>query len=295
MATSRSPNTMKYWGKRLTKFRLSQELPRGGVYHLGRSHLTRKRPKFIPHTHVDYAEVFWIADGRANHCINGLKIPVTQGDLVFIRREDIHAFRLLDDFGIVIANLSIPDKLLQTIRARFDGSDDFWPWTSDEMPYSTHLDAILLAEIESAAKQLDPNGRSRLRLEAFIHNVMLMVNPTVGRSIETQAPDWLRRAIEQFDQPDHLVRGVPELARLSGRSVEHLNRTVKKITGHTTSQLVNDLRVDYASRQLRDTDRPLSEIASNCGLDSLSHFHRIFRERTGMTPRKYRSQREAMV
>jgi AraC family transcriptional regulator len=41
---------------------------------------------------------------------------------------------------------------------------------------------------------------------------------------------------------------------------------------------------------LRQTKRPIVEIAFDSGFNDLPHFNRIFRREVGMTPREYRKQ-----
>jgi AraC family cel operon transcriptional repressor len=43
-----------------------------------------------------------------------------------------------------------------------------------------------------------------------------------------------------------------------------------------------------ARRQLEMGDREIVEIALDCGIENLSHFHALFRRETGTTPRAYR-------
>ena len=48
------------------------------------------------------------------------------------------------------------------------------------------------------------------------------------------------------------------------------------------------MRVSTACHLLRDTDRPISDIAADCGYANLSNFGRRFRELKDMAPCDYR-------
>jgi AraC-like DNA-binding protein len=94
---------------------------------------------------------------------------------------------------------------------------------------------------------------------------------------------WLQRfktGVVTLDQ-------VAALAKMSPKS---FCRFFKANTGKTLVEYLHELRVGEACRQLLETDRPVSEIALDCGFNNLSNFNRRFRELKGMTPREFRRQ-----
>jgi AraC-like DNA-binding protein len=66
------------------------------------------------------------------------------------------------------------------------------------------------------------------------------------------------------------------------------SRFFKRSLGKTFTEYVNDLRCTEAAIQLRKTDKPIANIAQDCGFTTLSHFNRQFLLRHGQTPRHYR-------
>jgi AraC-type DNA-binding domain-containing proteins len=49
-----------------------------------------------------------------------------------------------------------------------------------------------------------------------------------------------------------------------------------------------DLRLSYACKLLRETDKTIAEIAYDCGFSNLANFNRQFRWKYRMTPKDYR-------
>jgi len=66
------------------------------------------------------------------------------------------------------------------------------------------------------------------------------------------------------------------------------NRFIKKCTGKTFVEYVNDIRIGYASKWLIERDLSISEIAFMCGFNSIANFNRVFRKNKGSTPTQYR-------
>jgi AraC family cel operon transcriptional repressor len=70
---------------------------------------------------------------------------------------------------------------------------------------------------------------------------------------------------------------------------------MKRHTNQTPVQYINDLRMGHAARALTGSNDPLSEIADEIGLPNLSHFHKVFRAKYGITPAQYRVEKQRQV
>ena len=63
---------------------------------------------------------------------------------------------------------------------------------------------------------------------------------------------------------------------------------VKEITGKNFKEIVTEYRMRYICLLLQTTTLTIAEIGAACGFTDLTHFHRLFRNRMHMTPRRYR-------
>ena len=80
-----------------------------------------------------------------------------------------------------------------------------------------------------------------------------------------------------------------DLADEVGIGKYHFSRRFKKRTGQSPYQFVIYERVRAARQQIRDTTKPLAQIALNTGFSSQSHFTRTFKQHVGVTPGQYRA------
>jgi YesN/AraC family two-component response regulator len=62
----------------------------------------------------------------------------------------------------------------------------------------------------------------------------------------------------------------------------------KRVSGKTFSDYVNEIRIAAASQFLIETDRPISQIASDSGFVSLTYFNRVFLKKKGSKPSEVR-------
>ncbi len=71
--------------------------------------------------------------------------------------------------------------------------------------------------------------------------------------------------------------------------VNHLNRSVKEITGKTTTEHISERVVKEARALLRHTDWNIADIAYSLGFDYPSYFNIFFKKQTNLTPGEARS------
>lgn len=81
---------------------------------------------------------------------------------------------------------------------------------------------------------------------------------------------------------------VIDLAAVAGISVRECQRYFAKFLQQTPSQYLMDFRLRAAADLLVTTDWTMTEIGLACGFKSSSYFAKMFRERTGVSPREYR-------
>lgn len=79
-------------------------------------------------------------------------------------------------------------------------------------------------------------------------------------------------------------------AEICGFSVSHFSRIFKKTVGENFSDYLNSRRIVEAQRLIATTDMNVTEIAMECGFSSASYFIKRFRDKTGISPRKYRER-----
>ncbi|MDQ8190098.1 helix-turn-helix domain-containing protein [Roseibacillus persicicus] len=83
---------------------------------------------------------------------------------------------------------------------------------------------------------------------------------------------------------------IAELADEAGLSGSQFTRRVRSLTGLTPRQLLTKARVEAAADSLRESSKPLSEIAVECGFYDQAAFSRQFRQATGLSPSEYRRE-----
>lgn len=82
---------------------------------------------------------------------------------------------------------------------------------------------------------------------------------------------------------------VEAMAEQAAISPYHFTRLFKQTIGQSPYQFVISYRVEQAKAMLERTDRPLIDIAHACGFSDQAHFSRVFKQATGLTPKRWRA------
>lgn len=83
---------------------------------------------------------------------------------------------------------------------------------------------------------------------------------------------------------------ISDVCELLNMSNGTFNRFIKKNTGRTFVDYLNDLRIGFATRLLIEKDRSISEIAYLCGFNNIANFNRRFKKNKGCTPTEYKRE-----
>ena len=118
---------------------------------------------------------------------------------------------------------------------------------------------------------------------------------TLLRQYSTQTnkesiPENLRMVIAYID--DHLAEklSLKKMAEIAIISPYYFAKLFKQSTGVTLNQYITNRRMEKAKDLLRLQVYSVIEIAKLVGIRSQSHFNKVFRKYTGITPKAYRNQ-----
>jgi AraC family transcriptional regulator len=129
---------------------------------------------------------------------------------------------------------------------------------------------------------------SRLAIESITLGVLAEASRSAAKTREHPAPAWLRQARALVDAHFAKPLALADVARRVGVHPVHLARTFRRAHQITFGGYVRHVRIEFARRQLAASEAPLGDIAVAAGFCDQSHFSRLFKRYTGLTPAEYR-------
>jgi AraC family transcriptional regulator, dual regulator of chb operon len=245
------------------------------------------------HRH-DFYEIFFVQAGAMRHEINGETQMVQAGELWFLHPEDTHSIRYMPGRVLHYTNVAFPANLYVAFCHAVD------------LPLSPLCTHVTISPAEQHAVQeafrraLDEytkNDTDALELFRFLGNTLGYLRPTVALPTAYENfPDWLVSVCEEFVKNAESLRvGLPRLQNNAPVSAGHLARVLKASTGQSPTEWINEKRLIRSATLLATTTLPIVDIALECGFVQLSYFYRLFKNRYGLSPARYRQQAYAPV
>jgi AraC-like DNA-binding protein len=109
----------------------------------------------------------------------------------------------------------------------------------------------------------------------------------------TPREDVNRRMLRARDAMDRRYAeplDIPTLAAIAHLSASQFGRVFKQVYGETPHRYLQRRRVERAMTLLRQTDRPVTDIAWDVGFASLGTFSRTFATVVGCSPTQFRAR-----
>ncbi len=247
--------------------------------------------QFRPHCHNFY-EFFMVKKGDAHHVVNGQYQILTEGNLLFIRDFDYHDYKRADNKYFEFLNLAISSEIM----------NDVFEYLGEDFPKDNFLDAQMppmvtlpVTEREKFFYRLNELNQGedvhsvRLKLKTLLVNVFTNYFMNYS-SVTTNVPLWLEMTYEKMKNPKNFIKGTERMYEMCGKSREHLCRCLKEYYDTTPSAFVNDLRLEYCANLLINSNLSVTDICYSCGYDNLSWFYKVFCQKFGVTPSRYRKQ-----
>lgn len=125
-----------------------------------------------------------------------------------------------------------------------------------------------------------------------LFNIFTMSFPLISVSLHTNIPDWLRWLVLEMMKKENFVVGLDTMKRLSNKSYEHMARACKKYLQKTPTELINELRIDFAAKEIISSEETITNICYNSGFQNLSHFYHVIKIQYGFSPVEFKKKVE---
>lgn len=230
-----------------------------------------------PHTH-DTASICLTLTGQGVEIVDGRRVVMQPGSVIMRAPQIIHS----DEYGTIPLRglmIELDRKWLETCRHFLSVFENY-----RHFPNGAVSALALRIYRESRIKDtVAPVIVEGLMLEMLGHASRSLVKTPV------RPPGWLTKARDllhvRFNDSLNLV----EVANFVGVHPTHLARSFKKHYRTTVGEYLRTLRLDWATRQLSETEASITEIALAAGFYDQSHFSHLFKQHTGLTPAEFRA------
>jgi AraC family transcriptional activator of pobA len=187
------------------------------------------------------------------------------------------------------------DSLAESPLFRINGNAVLFP-SQKSMDFLAGIFEQMLTEITSSYKNKYDLLRSYVQI--LMHEALKTAPPEheykPGSSLNRISDLFLELLERQFPvtSPQHVIqlKNASEFAHQLSIHTNHLNRSLKEVTGKTTSEHITERITREAKALLLNSNWDAAEIGYCLGFEHPSNFNIFFKKQTGVTPHHFRKQ-----
>ncbi|MFY9390717.1 MAG: AraC family transcriptional regulator [Limnochordia bacterium] len=262
--------------------------------------LQKQHDMQIFHFH-DYYEIYYLVSGERDYFIDNRTYHVKPGNIVLINRGVIHRTIGSSPKGYERALFYYEKEFEEEINRRYPNARLFSVFNLDLHVFSlSEQDQQFVNEqiLKIAKECLERPENHESYLEVLFIELLFYLKRCISDSL-TAVPQVANPKMAKisdiiaFLNDNYMKRlSLPLITEKFFISTSCFTKTFKEATGFTFVEYLNNLRIKHAQYMLRGTDLTVSEIAERVGFDSVTHFGRVFKKYTGISPLAYRKDKK---
>lgn len=247
---------------------------------------------YIPseeHQH-EFIEIEYIIAGHGTQNVNGTTYNVQRGDIIIIELDSKHSY--CSEKGLEVFNCIISPNYYNRIKEKILSSNNDFSFTTS--PTHISLSSKSIIEIENLLFSME-NELSQKQLfykqmlEFYFSTFLLIIYRNVYAKSNKNVPkSQLFLLFEDYINQNLSDIKLTEIAARFGYSTSHFGRIFKSVMSKNLSDYVMEKRITEAIRLLSETSFSLDMICRQLGYKSRNQFHKIFKRKTGQTPKQFR-------
>lgn len=224
-------------------------------------------------------------------------IDVKKGSLIFLRKSAFQQGKFHDEDWQVIV-FAIHDSYLRSIIAEFRSqlsSQTTSGYSSKDVLFdiksSDTIDAYFYGLLPYFTQQPPPNDKLlQLKMRELMLNILFNeANSGLLSVLNNLLNDRKSAFIQTMESNFMFNLSLNEFAKLTYHSLTSFKKEFSDIFGTSPGKWLLQKRLEFACELLNASEETVADVAIKSGFESVTHFNRVFKEKNGVTPMKFRA------
>ncbi|MBP9597437.1 MAG: helix-turn-helix domain-containing protein [Fusobacteriaceae bacterium] len=263
----------------------------------------RKHTRFIdfPEHKHNYIEMAYILQGEMIQKIKGKEIRLKKGEIIFLNQHITHEIKASSKEDIIINFIIKPEffeyilNLIdkENIISKFLFSTIYGGSRKGEYIcfYVGNIKNVqnIIEQVINEIINMSTLGKSKIKFLVGLLLIELLNNPQsiVSYSEENYDIKLMMEILKYIDE-SYEEANLTKLCETLHQQDYKICKLIKKNTGLTFKELVQEKRIEKAIELLKSTDYAIEDIIRRVGYENDSYFYRIFKKKFGLSPKEYK-------
>ena len=232
---------------------------------------------------IDQYQGMIVASDRKNGHI--LKIP--SGTHVRLTSIEINREKFVERF---YCDIDLLDKKLKELFFDIHAINGFYEHGDFSLQLSELINLMSKYKNQGFSRRLYLESKAYELLSTQIHmyedDLLDERDRSLLRKSEVILINDARKIIDEFVKD---IDSIETLSKRVGLNSKKLQEGFQHLYNLSVNQFIQNSRINKAKSLLQDSELPIAQIADLVGWSSSSHFNKIFKEKTGVTPSQFRN------
>ena len=263
---------------------------------------THTRFAAFPNHRHNYIEIMYMCSGKTVHRINRTSEVVLQtGDLLFLGQNSSHEIEAagIEDIGInfmilpeffdeildMVGEESVLGNFLVDTLKKSGGTGFLHYRVADVLTVQNLVENLVWSLLN---KQSHANRINQLTMGLLFAQLIRVTERIEGSEGESEQMFMMK--VFRYIEENYRDASLAEFAESQNASDSSISKRIRKASGKTFKELLQEKRLKQAEYLLLHTTLPITDIIYRVGYDNTSYFHRIFLREYGVSPLNYRHE-----
>jgi AraC family transcriptional regulator, transcriptional activator of pobA len=247
-----------------------------------------------PHAH-NFLQVFLLEHGTTVIHYEDQNFEITAPAFITIPKNIEHGFSSSDDCRGWIINLS--DSFLENIlKNDADIIMELDVIHIEHLEVGEETERIVQAMQKIVAEFNQKLPGKYIMLQSLVSILIVRLhripvrntNFLIPKSLDNTYKIYFRQFMTLVKTAHSFKKSIEDYAAELHISQGHLNRVCKSITGKSPKDIITDYCIHETQIALADVEKSIAQVAFNLSFDDPAYFSRLFKKRTGLTPKEFR-------
>lgn len=248
-----------------------------------------------PHRNTAH-ELILLTKGSIKRTMGIDKFEVLEGNVFFLPASQITTIETISENAKgFYCHFDASMLIRKFINLHLINEFDFLRTVSNPVISLPRKTVSILIQLFNRIVEENQNGNNQDLIQSYLLTILLEIKRHYEpKKIKNISPanyltDRFKDLITTNFKENHLVADYAEILNVTPN---HLNKSVKSVTGKSPTLWINELMMLEAKVLLYQSRLSISEIAYELGLEDPSYFGRMFKKHVGSTPSNFRKKME---
>jgi AraC-like DNA-binding protein len=263
----------------------------------------RKHTRFVnfpSHKH-NYIEFNYVYQGKLIQIIDNKEIILQKGELIFLNQYITHEIKASNEDDIIINFIIRPEFfdyiitlldneniiskfLLTTLYTDYEEGEYLYFKVSERENIQDLIEKII---IELYAPSIMSKATIKLLVGLLIVELIKNSQDIEIYSVDNYEKMLIIQSLKYIDEY-YDTATLSEIAANLKQPDYKLSKLIKKHTGMTFKELLQERKLSKAVELIKSTNYSIVDLIGIIGYENPTYFYKIFKEKFGMTPREYK-------